>query len=133
MRKTMLEILEETVAFYSEDPDRRGTDDVGTCVYFDYKTKKKCAVGRCLDPKKTDLKRISNFNPSARELEDFCKTENIRYKFKDGYQSHSYQFWDYLQKLHDDIGNWSDTGLTHKGKQLVKDIKCWITSEGEFS
>lgn len=127
----MLEILEETVAFYSEKPNRRGLGVAGTCVYFDYDTGKKCAIGRCLDLEKTDIKRLANFNPSAMELEDFCKNEEIRYEFKDGYQGHSLKFWDYLQNLHDDDDAWSDKGLTAKGEEKVRLIKNMIALHGD--
>jgi len=112
---TELEILEETIDFYSSDTSRRSYDeDDNLCMYFDGETKNMCAVGRCL----MDPKAFQDINGSidiaqltAEELDRLLKPE---------YRGHAMSFWQELQGLHDVARNWGINELTEGGERFVK-------------
>lgn len=102
----MLEIINETVAFYTEDPDRRAVDDGGTCTYFDDNTGKMCAVGRCL----VDAEEVADNWGDAEDLLEGYGSYNTsgQSMFKPEYQGLPLKFWRDLQRWHDDDDVWSD-------------------------
>lgn len=93
MRKNKLEILNETMEYYSV-PGRLsyGADK---CRYLDDKGNK-CAVGRVL---------INNdVCKGFDDIEEICSIQNLNPKqevFKEEYRGHSLEFWNHLQQLHD--------------------------------
>lgn len=91
MAKSIIEIIDETVAYYKENP--RGLNDSGVlCVYYNEKTKAMCAVGRCaIDPKKL-------------EAYSYSVDENIDKYLKEEYREHDFRFWSDLQHFHDNSG-----------------------------
>ena len=121
-KKTKLEIINETVAFYSEDVKRRAVDAFGLC---DYRTvdNRKCAVGRVLLAKafKEDLDghdALDIFNVYGDSL------------FKNSYRGHAPTFWNDLQFLHDRQEYWGAEGLTAAGVTFKTQlIMRWITNE----
>lgn len=114
--KTKLEILEETVAFYSEDTSRRAIMD-GTCRYLT-DDGKRCAYGRCLIPEKYTPKWE---NKSCYAIHN---DENLQ----EEYRGHSISFWEHIQSLHDNLNYWNNEGLTKSGVYRVHEIKEYITS-----
>jgi hypothetical protein len=44
---------------------------------------------------------------------------NIDHIFQDRYKGCSFEFWDWLQFLHDSERNWNETGLSDMGKKKV--------------
>ena len=55
-----LEILEETIAYYSEDPNRRSISEDGDgCYYLHPENGNRCAVGRCLTRPLVDNLEVS--------------------------------------------------------------------------
>jgi hypothetical protein len=110
--KTKHQIIDETVAYYSEDTKRRAV--VGyACHYFQKETGNMCAVGMCaIDPQELD----GSCYFAALKLSD----EEI---FKPEYRGHSVEFWGELQALHDTNTHWDENGLTPAGEEYVKKLK----------
>ena len=123
------EIIEETVAYYSEDTSRRSIETGGGCFY-NYNGKM-CAVGRCLIPE---------MNPEYNDNGGDClvfsfdmlsrggglERELIRDKdslFKEEYRGHEEGFWMDLQELHDKPIYWDENGLTIQGQEFVDKLK----------
>lgn len=119
-RLTAVEIIEETVNYYSEDVNRRAVkkDELGDsyCEYLSANGNM-CAVGRCMsDPSLFDNdERITNILNKYKE-EDILKPQ---------YLGHEQEFWRGLQRLHDDLGKryWCERGLTRSGKKEVLRLK----------
>jgi hypothetical protein len=112
--KTKHQIIDETVAYYSEDTKRRAVTGQ-SCHYFQKETGNMCAVGRCAnDPQKLD--GSCYFKTLSAKLSD----EEI---FKPEYRGHSVEFWSDLQFLHDENSHWDEKGLTPEGKEYVKNLK----------
>ncbi|HMT01953.1 MAG TPA: hypothetical protein PKD00_01355 [Burkholderiales bacterium] len=123
-RLTAIEIIDETVEFYSNN-DRCITEKDG-CVYLNEKNQK-CAHSRCL--KENYLRKVIyidyNFEHNASE---------IIQKFKDNchlpkYRGQLPKFWDQIQILHDDSIYWivdevtNKNVLTNKGLEYVEALK----------
>lgn len=103
MPKTKIEIINETVEFYSV-PGRRSLNPMGQCVY-NGPDGKHCAFARCVaNPQ--DLKEGRDCNHSS--LFPLAI-------FKEGYEGHEPSFWRDIQLLHDGIQFWADHGLTQRG------------------
>jgi hypothetical protein len=112
--KTKVEIINETVKYYSEDPSRRGFEPGRGCVYLT-STGCMCAVGRCLiDPSKGFLGDVPSF----------CRVDgmpaDLETELKPEYRGHDLQFWGDLQRLHDYSFYWCETGLTELGTIFYK-------------
>lgn len=109
--KTKLEIIEETVNYYSEDTSRRAFNGSG-CEYL-MEDGRNCAVGRCFTED-----GLSNFG-NCRTCFDY---DMIPY-LKEEYRIDDYDFWCDLQELHDTNAFWNDNGLTKGGEAKVKGLK----------
>lgn len=106
--KTRSEIIEETIAYYGEDPTRRSIRPDGKCAY--YYEGCKCAVGRCMiDP--TTVPNYSTFVLSHM----FEPKKGLDHLLNPEYRGHSTEFWSDLQSLHDTHCNWDQSGLTEMG------------------
>jgi len=138
---TYSDVLEETVKYYSEDPQRRAKDQTGTCSY---KTKegKMCAVGRCIvhpelfqEAGAGDYDSLLGYIPN-KDTEITLKTiyEKLNEKtiekdaisiiLKDQYKHLTdNQFWQDLQWLHDKDLYWNFKGLTKNGKEWLNKLK----------
>jgi len=114
---TPLELIEETVAYYSEDTSRRGVNAGGDC---EYKTGRgqMCAVGRCL-MKKTD---VGPFNVSLGVVDLFSDYGGATL-FQVKYRKIEPNLWVDLQLFHDRPLNWDEQGLTKRGEGVLADIK----------
>lgn len=124
---TKLEIIDETVAFYSENVDRRAMDDI-RCAYFDTNTSNKCAVGRCLiDPEKVERMLRKDLPTDVFNL--YKSGIIVEESFQDKYKGHSIVFWNELQKLHDIDDYWQKGGLTKIGKEYVNELKEMYKNE----
>jgi hypothetical protein len=125
IQNEMLEVLEDTVEYYSEDVSRRGVarsnGDFENCVFLT-QDGKKCAVGRYLNKK--DLEKISysgnldggiiNFYNEYDKCE--LSTRIVKRLPKN--------FWKDLQNLHDKRSNWRNpSGLSVVGKSHVESMK----------
>jgi hypothetical protein len=112
MRKTKLEIIDETVKFYSKNTERRAKKN-GLCSYLN-EDGNKCAVGRCAK----NPGELSNgpFNEVIEDLTD----EEI---FLPRYRGHDKEFWNDLQSLHDSDGYWDYNSLSKCGERRVGNLK----------
>lgn len=121
---TKLEILEETVAFYSEDVDRRAYTEGEGCVY-NTEDGKHCAVGRCLLPKLKELGTgfVGNFSTAVSELADRRDITNLDSLLQEKYRGHNIEFWTDLQILHDSNSYWNEFGLSKEGQHYYEDLK----------
>lgn len=116
-----LEIIEETVKYYSKSPEKRRAMDHGDCVYL-AENGNKCAVGRCMN-KHAEF----NYQGSVDSyVNDQCKYDQ-NFKLDNHlfprYRGKSNDFWYSLQQLHDTEDNWDEKGLTQQGKSEVNYIK----------
>lgn len=111
--KTKLEIINETVEYYSEDVSRRATNDKGRCEY--YINGKMCAFGRCM------------INPQFKYVSDDptlgIKNVDQDPLLKKEYRGHENEFWVDLQNLHDNQYHWDKGGLTEFGQKYVEKLK----------
>ncbi len=115
---TKLEIIDETVEWYSTDTSRRSlnTSDGNTplCMYKNQKGNK-CAMGRCADEEWLDqFYREKGHEPQINVVFDNLKKE---------YQGHNESFWQRLQGLHDNRMYWGKNCLTESGKLYVTSLK----------
>lgn len=117
-----LEILEDTVKYYSEDTSRRaleiiqGHGSLPKCKYITTDNKKRCAVGRLIsDDKIEQLKYINNTVESIFIDNPEILSKDIKLVGK--------YFMQDLQYLHDLEDNWDICGITKKGKLSVEQIK----------
>lgn len=110
--KTTIEIIDETIEFYNKNP--RSTSSLG-CLYYNLKTKTKCAFSRCCTEEGIKVLKLHEF----RGLGHF----DIESIIKEEYKKHELMFWVNLQKLHDIDKNWNDNELTEEGKIFVEKFK----------
>lgn len=112
-----LQIIEETVKYYSEDVSRRAIKPGGRCEYLT-SDGKMCAVGRCMINPGTNRDDDIGFIPSYSIIE--VDQDKI---LKKEYRGHENEFWFDLQKLHDANSNWIDNGLSDAGQRYVEKLK----------
>ena len=143
---TKKEIVEETLAYYEEDPERRAIHpESGECMY-NLKDKgslgkwngkyKHCAVGRCLDEKykmegealpgnsdtdSVDVTALANKISDAYNLETKLKLDDL---LDPKYRGHKIGFWKQLQQLHDREDYWADSpSIWHKTSNKLRKEK----------
>lgn len=112
MRKSKIEIINETAEYYSADVSRRAyNDEVHVCQY---KTPdgKMCAVGRCLE----NPEEIINQNGGVVDI------FSSGFELKAEYRGHDYIFWRDVQMLHDRPFNWDKKGLSESGKYHLNEL-----------
>jgi hypothetical protein len=118
---TKLEILNETVEYYSADPKRRSYNTVDGCT-FNGKDGTHCAVGRCLLPEYQEQGFYLEGNSQI-----FAKFAESRGKefddvLQEQYRGHEMKFWERLQHLHDTHDNWDKSGITFEGELAVNEF-----------
>jgi len=118
MQKTKKEIIDETVAYYSEDPSRRSLGKTGIGCYYKNTQGNMCAVGRCFDWERMTPEMAAEiagypsfYGQFAQEVGSFFKPE---------YDGHATLFWCELQHLHDHNDNWTGEGISYAGKLAVE-------------
>lgn len=122
---TKQEILEETIKFYSENPNLRGVVD-GGCAY-NGGSGKHCAIGRCLMVKHKKLG--INFRGNGQSVHSLIRINNVSSvdeMLSPKYRGHGLTFWENLQKLHDEVSHWDDNGITEKGKVFAEHLRLDI-------
>ena len=124
-QKTKVEIINETVEFYSNN--ERAISDIGTCMY---KTPNglRCAHSRCISDEYIDkISKLFNHSTTA---------DGVIHHFNDDihlipYRGNHPNFWIDIQLLHDTCYYWEKNKngkntLTKDGKKFVKElIKKW--------
>lgn len=107
--KTYIDVIEETVKYYSQDPNLRSVDHKGNCLY-NGPDGKLCAFARYVE------------NPKSLS-EGLAVNDNI-HCLKDEYTHlDSIEFWDDLRNLHDLDGFWDHEGLSSVGLCEVNRLK----------
>ena len=136
---TKLELLEDTVKYYSIDTSRRAVvklESGATECMYTTDDGQHCAVGRWLQPNYKNTKWVDNEGCSADDLISGISGNNYQYEvdelFVKGVRHIPAWFWMDLQQLHDNDGFWDKDGLTEEGVEQVdklrEDIKV-ITGE----
>jgi len=118
MRKTKIQIIEETVEYYSADTSRRGVFG-SNCVYYAPRLNDEvmCAVGRCIK----EPKKLHGVFASITRLAEKVNEESLDNLLKEEYRGHSKDFWQDLQGFHDTRENWNEhIGLTEEGETNLK-------------
>lgn len=116
-----LDLLQETINFYSEDISRRAEDISGSCLYST-EDGRNCAVGRCMT-KKAKESIGTALIPASDLPTRYTRINSIDPLMKPKYKGFQLWFWDKLQGIHDSDGNWIESGLTKQGKDRVENLK----------
>ena len=117
----MLNILNETIEYYSSDVTRRAVDpQSGHCEYLT-KDGRMCAVGRMMKKGRWQGCDESIYGT----LGDYGK-DCLKARFRDL----PADFLSDLQGLHDKYRHWDANGLTADGEHQVEVIKNYINIEG---
>ena len=115
-----LEILLETVDFYSSDTSRRGITSTG-CMY-NGENGTHCAFGRCMLPKYQKQGEKLKYN-EASVIQFLSKTnKKIDDVLQEKYQGHELHFWNSIQIFHDSKENWDKSGVTFEGELAINRI-----------
>jgi len=100
--KTMLDILNETIAAYTSET--RAVDERGFCRLLT-RGGRMCARGRCM------------IDPGEFYGGDFDQS------LKPEYRGHPSAFWAYLQGLHDRACFWDEEGLSDDGAYHIEYLR----------
>lgn len=124
--KTKLEILNETVKYYTEEKNDRSMDSID-CVY-NSEEGNHCAVGRCFTEEIKDLglEFEQNTDADVFELERMTidGKETIDHLLLEEYRGHDSKFWFDLQRLHDNSMYWNfKYTLSANGESFVEALK----------
>jgi hypothetical protein len=127
---TELELLEDTVKYYSEDTRRRAIvkkESGITECWYTTDDGKHCAVGRWLQPNYQNTDWIDNEGCSADDLINGTSAAYDRYEidelFVEEVRNIPDWFWMDLQQLHDDDVFWDKDGLTEAGVKRVDELR----------
>lgn len=119
---TAVEIINETVEYYSADVSRRSVSPEGGCYYkleIEGEETKYCAVGRCFDQSVADM---DHQNGVFHYLTDLKDKNSLDEDLLPQYKGHPIEFWNTLQMLHDRNGYWDHTGLSPVGYVAYKEL-----------
>lgn len=93
--KTKTKIINETVAYYSEDTSRRAVA-LGACFYYG-NGGRMCAVGRCLIDPKAIQKLIKEKGYGDTDIVTLASVTDFQSSLKEEYRGHDVNFWESLQ------------------------------------
>jgi hypothetical protein len=124
IKEEYLAMLENTVAYYSENPKERravqGNDDSPSNCVYSSDTGQHCAVGRWID---YDVFDLAEFNEATAVEDIFDYYDNNEEDiFVPEARGYALAFWQNLQYLHDKKQNWTDTGLSEEGEAAKQKI-----------
>lgn len=108
--KSKIEIIEETIAYYEEDPSRRAM--IGTSCAYKTDNGNMCAVGRCLTEQ--GLAFASEFANESDVYGLYETNEGLDDILKEEYRGHELSFWSDLQSLHDTSSYWKAESKEHR-------------------
>ena len=114
MKLTISEIVDETIAFYQNNPRSFFIDEDGDnrCRY-NGPNGEKCAFSRCCTPE-------SKFDEGDNAL------SQANAVLLPQYEGHSLVFWNALQRLHDNNNHWNGNVLTDAGIEYANQIKSTV-------
>lgn len=122
LKKSMLEILTETVAFYSGNPMKLRSLSYTGCAY-NGENDTHCAVGRCLLPKYQEQgNEMEGNNNSLLTLKERKNVKSHDELLQEEYRGHDFNFWVKLQDLHDNNKYWDNSGITTEGEIAINNI-----------
>ncbi len=127
MKEKLLKLLEETVVYYSEDPEnRRCVSEGGGCYYSPISANKPysegCAVGRIIKDY-PDIQRVFD-HADFKAIQDIFKDSSL--EIPSELKQYPVLFLAKLQLLHDSRHCWDINGLTPEGIGYVMGIKEYI-------
>lgn len=128
---TKTEILNETVAFYSADPQKLRSYNGTACVY-NGENGTHCAIGRCLLKELRDRghELIGNFTDFV-DLYERNGATSLDDILEEKYRGHDEDFWAELQSLHDNKTYWDASGITYEGELRTNEILSKIYTADE--
>lgn len=113
-KKTVKEVVLETIEYYENNPEKRAVSYLGSCYYYDLNTTNMCAVGRCMkDPMQKYNYGISELRLNNRLI----GTADVYKEMKDEYSDIPVDVWEDLQSFHDKSSLWTSEGLSKLGQQ----------------
>lgn len=131
VKEKQLRILEETVEYYSQNPEERRcvNSKNGKCYYHGKNAQKKsegCAVGRLLS---NELQLELDENYTLNSKEDNSSVSGIFHNLPDDIKDLGKQYLHNLQQLHDQDFYWNnESGLSESGKLEYELIKNKINN-----
>ena len=123
--KTKIQIIDETVDYYSKNHRGKSLDHLIAGCYYRTPEGHMCAVGRCLLKKHISSRSIITFGDSNDLFDGLGEPDLI---LKKNYHGHSRNFWQALQKFHDTDSNWQrnskgGSNLTPSGEEMLAILK----------
>lgn len=114
-----IELVWDTVNYYSENPSERRCKSYDGCVYSptnaDKPNSEGCAVGRLLtDELKIKLDNVGIIGTTG--------VGEIFHELPDDIRAYSQYLLESLQSLHDRDDNWTPDGISDEGEEYVKKI-----------
>ena len=122
--QTAIEIINETIKYYVNNPNKRAIGGQGECLY-NTSDGRHCAIGRCLSKKYKDAGWELHGNEGGLDTlieENTGPLETLDSMLMPRYRGQSFSFWDKLQKFHDADKNWDENGLTEDGLDSVFEL-----------
>lgn len=123
-RKSAVQIIQETIEYYSADPVGRRGKNGGACVYISDEGEM-CAVGRCME----DPNLVSAQNVCSNMALSIGGKAPLEELLKEEYRGHPISFWGSLQRIHDQDEYWCEAGLTELGRTRVTQLIDFYKSE----
>lgn len=123
-KQDYLNLLDETVKYYSEDTSRRGINkkiNSGNFCMYHTPEGNMCAVGRCTIKPKAVQERWGDL-PVFMVIGKYKFNASLKPEYR-GFES---WIWKHLQDFHDDKLNWGPSGLTKGGEVHLKTLKRLI-------
>jgi hypothetical protein len=121
---TKIEIISETVEFYSADTSRRSFvfNYGSTSCMYNSGDGRHCAVGRCMTEElKSQGVDLKNNNTALEEvIENYSEVDEL---LEQKYHGHPLKFWIDLQNFHDQNDNWDKKGVSIHGKMSLNRLK----------
>jgi hypothetical protein len=117
MKKTKLQIIEETIETYRSVPSKRSIEEATRNCMYNGPDGKQCAADRCFNP---DVIKLSDEGESIVNLIQEYGDETL---FKPEYQGHEESLWYRIQIFHDTDENFTETGLSEEGKIIANKLR----------
>lgn len=136
---TPVDILHDTVTWYTRDLNRRAVTErvTGTVAHYKTPAGKCCGVGRAMT-----LTALKLFGRSIAPVDVIIEEAYQQYLndpslgspqwlFQPEYRGWSKEFWFDLQKLHDLDKFWFIAGLTTEGRERLQLLQCKYANPDE--